>query len=204
MTRSTIDVCLYTYSSGTDVLWVLVYVDDALIADNSPSLRTRFVADLSARFPTVDKGELAWILHVAITRDRKARSLTMSQSLYVADLLTKYSEYVDESTTRNFDTPLDEGAILSPDDQPVIGSPEHDAMAAKRDVYMSLTGAYLWLSNMTFPELCFASGQLARFLTNPGPLHFAHCIRVLLYLRGRQRPCSCFCPRRASRHADIC
>jgi hypothetical protein len=57
-----------------------------------------------------------------------------------------------------------------------------------------LTGAYLWLSNMTFPELCFASGQLARFLTNPGPLHFAHCIRVLLYLRSAKDRVLAFAP----------
>ena len=53
-------------------------------------LRARFVTDLSARFPTEDKGELGWILSVAITRDRRARTLSMSQELYVVDLITKY------------------------------------------------------------------------------------------------------------------
>ncbi len=90
MTRSTIDPCLYTYRDGRNgdakLLWVLVYVDDALIADNDAALRDRFVKDLSARFPTEDKGDLAWILSVAITRDRAVRTLTMSQELYVTDL----------------------------------------------------------------------------------------------------------------------
>ena len=61
--RSTIDVCLYTYQSGNLVLWVLVYVDDILIADNCSKLRARFVADISKRFPTEDKGKLEWILN---------------------------------------------------------------------------------------------------------------------------------------------
>ena len=73
--RSTIDVCLYTYRSGNLVLWVLVYVDDILIADNCSTLRARFVADISKRFPTEDKGELEWILNTAITRDRAFPSM---------------------------------------------------------------------------------------------------------------------------------
>ena len=52
--RSIIDVCLYTYQSGNLILWVLVYVDDILTADNCPKLRARFVADISKRFPTED------------------------------------------------------------------------------------------------------------------------------------------------------
>ena len=68
LVRSSIDCCLYTYTSPSDeILWIAVYVDDALICDNSPELRARFVADLSERFPTEDKGELSWILNVAIT-----------------------------------------------------------------------------------------------------------------------------------------
>jgi hypothetical protein len=51
MTRSTIDPCLYVVEAAGSVLWVCVYVDDALIADNDPELRARFVADLSGRFP---------------------------------------------------------------------------------------------------------------------------------------------------------
>ena len=184
LVRSTIDVCLYTYSTGTTILWVLVYVDDALICDNCSALRSRFVAAVSKRFPTQDRGSLEWILNVGITRDRPARTLAMSQGLYVSDLLAKYGEYIEPAVTRVFDTPLDEGAVLTPDDQPVVGSVEHDDMAAKRTVYMSLVGGLLWLANMTYPELMYPAGQLARFLTNPGEAHFRAAMRVLLYLRG--------------------
>ena len=56
------------------------------------TLRARFVADISKRFPTEDKGELEWILNTAITRDRAARTLSLSQALfYVADLVSPSS-----------------------------------------------------------------------------------------------------------------
>ena len=185
MVRSAIDVCLYTYSDGNGaILWCCVYVDDALLADNSPELRKRFVDALGERFPIEDKGELTWILNVSITRDRAARTLAMSQELYVSDMLTKFSSFIDESLTRSFDCPLEEGCILSPLDSPAIGSAEHDAMAPRREAYMSIVGGLLWLSNMTRPDLAYASSQLARFLTNPGRAHFTAAVRVLIYLRG--------------------
>ena len=184
MVRSTIDPCLYVFEAAGSILWVCVYVDDALIADNDPDLRARFVTDLSARFPTEDKGELGWILSVAITRDRKARTLSMSQELYVVDLITKYGSFLDASVTRTFDTPMEEGLVLSAADQPEVGSEAHAAMAASRDVYMSLVGGFLWLANMTHFHLAYAAGQLARFLTNPGLPHFRAALRLLAYLQS--------------------
>ena len=184
MARSTIDPCLYVFEAAGSVLWVCVYVDDALIADNDPELRARFVTDLSARFPTEDKGELGWILSVAITRDRRARTLSMSQELYVVDLITKFGSFLDASVTRTFDTPMEEGSVLSAADQPEVGSEAHAAMAASRDVYMSLVGGFLWLANMTHFHLAYPAGQLARFLTNPGLPHFRAALRLLAYLQS--------------------
>ena len=185
LVRSSIDCCLYTYTSPSgEILWIAVYVDDALICDNSPELRARFVADLSERFPTEDKGELSWILNVAITRDRPSRTISMSQALYVADLTTKFAPYLlDASLTRHFDCPMDEGLVLTDDDQPEVGTQDHEDMAVRRDAYMSLVGGLLWLANMSLPLIAYPTSQLARFLTNPGPSHFQAALRVLLYVR---------------------
>ena len=57
-------------------------------------------------------------------------------------------------------------------------------MQRHRADYMALVGAYLWLSNVSFPELSFISSQLARFVNNPGPVHYTAAIRVLLYLKN--------------------
>ena len=67
-------------------------------------MRARFVADISKRFPTEDKGELEWILNTAITRDRAARTLNLSQALYTADLITKFGSYFERSRSRHFDS----------------------------------------------------------------------------------------------------
>ena len=181
-TRSTIDTCLFVYKSDGKVLWCAIYVDDGLLADNDSELRDKFVKDLGKRFPTEDKGNLEWLLGVAVDRDRTKRTITLSQKLYVSDILSKYTEYVGEHT-RSYDTPLPESAVLSSDDSPKVGSPEHAAMQARRVVYMQLVGSFLWLANMTALDIIYAASQLARFLDNPGELHFSYAIRVLIYLR---------------------
>lgn len=181
--QSTIDVCLFTYRRQSAVLLIVVWVDDCVIADNDPSLRDEFVGWLGKRFPVEDKSELQWILHVQVSRDRNDRSLTLSQRLYVRDLLERY-EYLLEGLTRRFDSPHDATAVLSPDQCPAADSSEHLHMQRHRSDYMSLVGAFLWLANVSRPELTYISSQLARFVSNPAMVHYKAALRVLVYLRG--------------------
>ena len=194
MVRSVIDVCLYTYALSDAILWVLIYVDDGLIVDNNPELRARFVTDLGKRFPTEDKGELGWLLNVGITRDRPSRRLILSQELYVQDLLSKYGAFMDSTTTRRFDSPLDEAADLSPELSPAVGSPEYDELAEQRMLYMSIVGGLLWLANMTRHDIAYAATQLSRVLTNPGQVHVKAAARVLIYLRSTEARTLVFAP----------
>ena len=182
--RSSIDTCLYLYTDGETLLWVAVYVDDALLLSNNASLRARFMAALKARFPTDDKGELSWLLGIAITRDRKARTLHLSQELYVEDLITKHASHITAGQSRHYDAPMEEGLILTTEDCPPLGSPAHDDMSSRRPTYLSIVGGLLWLANMTRPDISYAAGQLSRFLTNPGVKAFNAAIRVLIYLHA--------------------
>lgn len=181
--QSTIDICLFTYKRGDSLLLMVVWVDDCVIADNDPALRNEFVTWLGNKFPVEDKGDLQWILHVKIARDRPNNSLSLSQELYVRDLLDRYS-YLLEGLTRRFDSPYDATVILSPEQCPAPDSREQSDMAKHHQDYMSLVGAFLWLSNVSRPELAYIAGQLARFVSNPGMVHYRAALRVLIYLRG--------------------
>ena len=59
-------------------------------------------------------------------------------------------------------------------------------MASHHDDYMSLVGAFLWLSNVSRPELSYASSQLARYVSTPAQEHYLYsaALRVLIYLSG--------------------
>ena len=182
--QSAIDVCLYTYTSPKgSILWLLVWVDDTIIVDNDEGLRERFVADLGKRFPIEDKHDLEWILGVKVERCRKARSLSLSQELYIQDLCKRHASLID-GLTKRFDSPADPKVHLSHEQSPEVGSDEWVRMQRHRADYMALVGAYLWLSNVSFPEISFISSQLARFVNNPGAPHNTAAIRVLLYLKA--------------------
>lgn len=182
--QSNIDVCMFAYSRGSSKLWVVVWViDDCVIADNDAALREEFVSWLGTRFPVEDKSELSWILHVKVSRDRGRRSISLSQELYVRDLLNRY-DYLHGGLTRRFDSPCDSNVKLCAEQSPAVGSAEHAHMAKYRSDYMSLVGAFLWLANVSRPELAYIAGQLARFVSNPGMTHYRAALRVLIYLRG--------------------
>ena len=104
----------------------------------------------------------------------------------MADLLTKFDAFMDEATTRKFDSPLDDTVDIGPEQSPTVGSEEYIELTDQRIVYMSIVGGLLWLANMSRPDTAFASSQLSRVLTNPGRPHLRAAARVLIYLRGSQ------------------
>ena len=188
-TQSKIDVCLFIYAVSTSILWVLVYVDDCLQVDNDPVLRKKFTSDLSARFSVEDKGELMWILGLKIERERSARRLTISQELYVSDLLSRHASDIDlaRQQSRSYPTPMEPSARLGDFVVPTPGSAEYDQLAPRRHAYMAIVGGLHWLANMTRFEISFACSQLARYVSNPGLQHFDAAVRVLLYLKDAKR-----------------
>lgn len=151
------------------------------IVDNDPAERDAFVEWTSKQFKLEDRGELSWVLGMQVTRDRGRKTISLSQEQYVQDLVQRFSHLINHA--RSYSSPMDDKLTLTADMCPLPGSAEADRMATKRIDYMSLTGAYLWLSNVTYFHLCYASSQLARFVSNPGEEHYSAAIRVLVFLR---------------------
>ena len=188
--RSPIDPCFYCYSKDSSLLWVLIYVDDGIIMDNDTVIRENFMRSLSARFPTEDKGELTWILNVAVKRDRKLNTITMSQRLYVDDLLHKFPAVQYPSLSRHFDTPMSDRADLDETD-PNSG----EISASEKASYMSLVGGLLWLANMTRYDIAYSTAQLSRRYTNPTSDDLKAAFRVLAYVRDTADKVLTFSPK---------
>jgi hypothetical protein len=153
-----------------------------VILDSNPKLRDDFVTKLHKKFNVDDKGPLEWILGMKVRRDRKARTLSMTQELYVSELLAKHAGHL-QGLTRRFDTPMADDAKLSSDQCPADGSPEKERMKDKVETYMTVTGALLWLAACTRPDLAFCVSVLARFVSNPAEAHYVAMQRALIYLR---------------------
>ena len=87
------DPCLFHKRSRTGRLMLLfLFVDDFQISFHRDDRAewNEHKAKLVSRFNTKDMGASTWILGMRITRDRKARTITLDQELYVTKALERY------------------------------------------------------------------------------------------------------------------
>ncbi|GJT83874.1 retrotransposon protein, putative, ty1-copia subclass [Tanacetum coccineum] len=82
--------CVYQKASGSNVTFLILYVDDIIIMGNHiPSLRS--VKDyLRKCFAMKDLGETSFILGIKIYRDRSKRLIGLGQNAYMDKILKRY------------------------------------------------------------------------------------------------------------------
>ena len=97
--QSTVDPCLFIYKSEDVVIYGLLWVDDLVLLDNNSAARDRLIHFLrnERNYTLTDKGEATWLLGVALKRDRARRTITLSQALYIQNILKRFSVYMDQS-----------------------------------------------------------------------------------------------------------
>ncbi|CAI7812733.1 unnamed protein product [Closterium sp. NIES-54] len=127
---------------------------------------------LQQRLKCKDLGDLTHYLGMAITRDRPARTITLSQSHYIGQILEKF----EMTQASPIATPLPFGHQLAPPTSP--SSSSHP--------YAELVGSLMYAMMCTRPDLAYPISVLARFV-GPGrhtEVHWKAAKRVLRYLRG--------------------
>ena len=173
------DHCVYVRRQGDDVLYIVLYVDDLLLIGSSLVEVKQLKVDLSARFEMTDLGEAEYVLGLQITRNRRARTLSLCQSDYIRRLLERYGM----SQCNKAPTPLPTGLRLSKNDCPAV-QPAEPLLVDGKHTYASVVGAIMYAMLGTRPDLAFAIGLLTRFNSNPGKSHVGALKRVLRYLKG--------------------
>lgn len=82
--------CLYIKQVGSRIAFLVLYVDDILLAGNDVNFLMEIKAWLFNMFEIKDLGEASYILGVKIIRDRAARKLSLSQENYINTLLRRF------------------------------------------------------------------------------------------------------------------
>ena len=90
--RSIKDACVY-FKHIKNGYWVylLLYVDDMLIASKDKAEIDRLKSELKTEFEMKDLGEARKILGMEIHRDRKLGLLRLSQKEYIQKVLARFS-----------------------------------------------------------------------------------------------------------------
>lgn len=82
------DPSLFTYTTATAKLYVLVYVDDIIITGSSSELITKLIQQLNVTFALKELGELDYFLGIEVKKTA-AGSVLLSQAKYIRELLSR-------------------------------------------------------------------------------------------------------------------
>ncbi|CAI5483555.1 unnamed protein product [Closterium sp. Yama58-4] len=152
--------------------YILVYVDDLVFATADTAALAHVKSELQRRHTCTDLGELTSYLGLQITRDRARRTITLTQSHMVQQILQRFRFTYSSPQS----TPLPTGHSLSalPSDESVEPS----------GPYPELVGCLMYLMTCTRPDLAYPLSILARYVA-PGrhrKEHMDAAKRVLRYL----------------------
>lgn len=171
------DHSVFVYEREGVRVVVPVHVDDLVLASKSKEAIEMVKTELRARFKIRDQGPTSLILGVQLTRDRKSRTIHLSQPNYIQSILETF-RMQDCNGAR---TPMDEKARLSSTMSPTT---EDEKAEMKNVPYREAVGKLLYLSIATRPDISYAVGVLCRFNDNPGKEHWLAVKRVIRYLKA--------------------
>ena len=83
--------CVYKKASGSNITFLILYVDDILLIGNNIPMLKDVKSWLGNCFSMKDLGEAAYILGIKIYRDRSRRLIGLSQSTYIDKVLRHFS-----------------------------------------------------------------------------------------------------------------
>jgi len=167
-TNTKSDTSLFVYHRGSDLTYLLLYVDDILLTASSPTLLRSILSSLTSEFSMTDMGLLHYFLGIFVHRDNNG--MMLQQRNYAADILHR----ANISNCNPCATPVDTAAKLNAD----VGN-----RVADPTLYRSLAGALQYLT-ITRPDIAYAVQQICLFMHDPREPHFNALKRILRYIKG--------------------
>ena len=171
-----VDQCIYCKVSGRKFIFLILYVDDILLASSDLGLLHETKRMLSNNFDMKDLGEASFVLGIEIHRNRSCRLLGLSQRAYVDRVLERFSMQLCKPGI----APVCKGDKLS-----LAQCPQSDIEKAqmKNIPYASALGSIMYAQVCTRPDIAFATGLLGRYQSNPGHDHWVAAKKVMRYLK---------------------
>ncbi|CAI7774318.1 unnamed protein product, partial [Closterium sp. NIES-54] len=152
--------------------YVLVYVNDLVFATADTEALALVKSELQKRHTSTDLGKLRSYLGLHITRDRAQRTITLTRSYMVHQVLQRFGLRYSSPQS----TPSPTGHSLS--------APPSDESVELSGPYPELVGCLMYLMTSTRPDLAYPLSILARYVAprRHRPEHWEAAKRVLRYL----------------------
>ncbi|GJV60335.1 retrotransposon protein, putative, ty1-copia subclass [Tanacetum coccineum] len=164
-TQNRDEPCVYLKASGSNVTFLILYVDDILIMGNNIPMLQDVKSYLGRCFAMKDLGEAAYILGIKIYRDRSRRLIGLCQSAYIEKILKRYHM----KNSKRGSIPMQEKLRLSKSQ----GASTPAELKRMQNVpYASAVGSIMYAVRCTRPDVAFAQNITSRFQQNPSDLHW--------------------------------
>jgi len=162
------DHSLYVYHQGSTLIYLLIYVDDIILAGADIQSINRVIQLLQTKFAVKDIGDLMFFLGIEAIGD--ASGLHLSQRHYILDLLTRNK--MDKAKPHL--TPISTSQLLSKFDGIPFADPH---------LYRNIVGGLQYLS-FTRPDVAFAVHKVSKYMHNQLEPHWTAVKRILCYLKS--------------------
>ena len=159
--------------------FILVYVDDLIIAAKDDETMAQIKKELMSRFPMTDMGELTNYLGIEITRNTATKTISLSQASYINAILREY--HMEGCSPVQTPLPQEHGLT-----DPAVGN-----SCESPEEFPRMVGSLMYVMVGTRPDLAYPMSALSRQLA-PGRAtqeHLDQARRVLRYLKGTIDKC---------------
>ncbi|GKB37410.1 retrotransposon protein, putative, ty1-copia subclass [Tanacetum coccineum] len=152
--------CVYKKASGSNVTFLILYVDDILIMRNHILMLQDVKSYLGKCFVMKDLGEAAYILGIKIYRDRSRWLIGLCQSAYIEKILKRF--HMENS--RRGSIPMQDKPKLC---KSKGASTPAEVQRMQRVPYSLAVGSIMYDVRCTRPDVAFAQNITSRFQQNP-------------------------------------
>ena len=173
------DPGFYFLKNSKGVVYLVIHVDDMLVAASDCRLRDWFESKLRSKYAIKTVKEPKWFLHMSITEGEEANWTKVDQASYVQECLHEFGL----KDCRTLRAPIPANTYLTP------ATPEELAgiTPALTELYQRLVGSLMYLSTQTRPDIAFSAAHLGKFMHAPCNRHIEAARNVFRYLAGTSK-----------------
>ncbi|KAJ1040912.1 hypothetical protein NDA10_003793 [Ustilago hordei] len=130
--------------------------------------------EIMSKWETQDNGEIKEFLGIKITHDRRQRRISLDLTAYVKAMVNKWLEGANNKLW-----------VPMPSVANIAGGKKCNPKQVKK--YQELVGQLLWVSNTTQPDITFAVGTLAQYMSSPINSAWKAATHMVKYLNQMSR-----------------
>ncbi|XP_051190870.1 uncharacterized mitochondrial protein AtMg00810-like [Lolium perenne] len=150
-------------------MFMLIYVDDIIVASSSPAATDALLKVLGKAFALKDLGDLHYFLGLEVHKVHDG--IVLNQAKYAQDVLAR----VGMTHCSGSPTPLSSSEKITAREGDMLG-PEDSTR------YRSMVGALQYLT-LTRPDICYAVNKVCQYLHAPTTVHWRAAKRILRYVK---------------------